>query len=147
MPDRIAGAVWADATGRTRLTIVKAHTNPCSILNALVGISNGFILYNWDSTIDPSIGGPAATAQYQGVDQWVQFIFSTGTNSQLRVSLPCPQVGIFQADMQTVDLTNAGVGALVLAAVGNLSDGNGLVATGLISGMLMPTKSDLSPIG
>src|SRR5689334_16469639 len=115
LPDRIAGAVWSDATGRTRLTIVKATTNPCSILNALVGISNGFILYNWDSTIDPAIGGPAVAAQYQGVDQWVQFIFTTGSTSQLRVSLPAPQAAIFQADLQTVDLTNAGVLALATA--------------------------------
>lgn len=147
MPIRIAGAVWADATGRTRLTIVKAATNPCSILNALVAISNGYIVYNWDGTMDPNIGGPPIVNTYQGVDQWVQFIFATGAASQLRVTLPAPQIGIFQADMQTVDLTNAGVLALATAAVGNLSDGGGTTATALISGILMPTKSDLSPIG
>jgi hypothetical protein len=147
MAQRAAAAVWVDTTGRTRLTIVKASTNPCSILNALVAISQGQILQNWDGTLDGTIGAAPVLAQYTGVDQWVQFVFGTGTQQQLRLSLPAPQLGIFLADQQTVDQTNAGVVALVGACVGNLSDGVSSTATGLLSAMLMPTRSDLSPIG
>jgi hypothetical protein len=145
MADRASAVVWADATGRSRLTIIKAATNPCTILNQLAAVSNAFPLSNFDGTIDPPIGGPAVAAQYQAVNQWVRLVFQTGLSKQVGLTLPAPVASIFQADLQTVD--PATIPALIAACVGNLSDGNGTVATAYLSGMLMPSRSDLSPIG
>lgn len=146
MSDRIVGAVWQDFTGRTRLTIIKATTNPCSILNLTQALSNAFVLYNWDSSIDGSIGGTTA-AQYQAVSQNCQLMFQTAAGTIIRLTLPAPSATILKADLKTVDPTNAGVAALIAAAVGNLSDGSGNAAVAYLGGVLQPDRNDLSPIG
>lgn len=144
MSDLVVAAVWADATSRTRLTIVKAVTNPCSILTALAGMSNAIIVENYDHTIDGPIGTGPTPAAFASVAEWAQFIWSTGANAQLRLTLPAPKASIFFADMRTVDPSMCG--PLITACVGNLSNGVGLTATALISARLMPDRSDLDPI-
>lgn len=146
MTDRAVGAVWSDVTGRTRLTVIKATTNPCSILNAVQALSNADVLYNWDGTIDPTIGTTTA-AQYQAVQQWCSLTFQTGSGSILRLTVPAPSLGIFLADGKTVDPANASVIALVAACIGNLSDGGGNTAAVYLGGVLQPDRSDLDPIG
>jgi hypothetical protein len=144
MADHAAGAVWSDFTGRTRLTIIKALTNPCGILNQLQALSNAQVLYNWDGPIDPAIGS-SINGQFLGVSQWVQFIFTTASGAQLKLSLPAVQASIFMSDMQTVDPTK--VTSLITACIGQLSDGSGNVATAYIGGTLQKDRSDITPIG
>jgi hypothetical protein len=146
MTDRAVGAVWADLTGRTRLTIIKAATNPCTILNAAQAVSNAQVLYNWDGTIDPAIGTTTA-AQYQAVQQWVELMFQTGAGTILRLTVPAPMISAMKADKITVDPANAGIISLVAAAIGNLSDGSGNTAAVYLGGTLQPDRNDLSPIG
>lgn len=146
MTDRACGAVWIDVTGRTRLTVIKATTNPCTILNAAVALSNGSILYNWDGPIDGAIGS-GVSAQYQAVQQWVEMMFQTGAGTMLRLTVPAPSLSILMPDKKTVDPSNAAVITLVTAALGNLSNGGGSTAATFVGGVLQPDKSDLDPIG
>jgi hypothetical protein len=144
MSDHACGAVWSDVTGRTRLTVIKALTNPCGILNALQAVSNAQVLYNWDGTIDPAIG-TATAAQYQAVQQNCELTFQTSAGTILRLTLPAPPLTILKADKKTVD--PALVSALVTACLGQLSDGSGNAAAVYLGGVLQPDRSDLSPIG
>lgn len=146
MSDRAVGAVWADFTGRTRLTVIKATTNPCTILNALQNLSNAQVLYNWDGTIDPAIGASVA-AVYQAVQQSLQFTFQTGAGSILRLTLPAPNLGFLKPDKKTADPSNPTVATLIAAAIGNLSDGSGSPAAVYLGGVMQPDKSDLDAIG
>lgn len=146
MTDRAVGSVWVDITGRTRLTIIKAHTNPCTILNALQAVSNAGVLYNWDGTIDPAIG-VATAAQYQAVQQWCELLFQTAAGTLLRLTLPAPPLSILKADKKTVDPANAGIISLLAQCIGNLSDGSGNTASLYLGGVLQPDKSDLDAIG
>lgn len=146
MTDRAVGSVWIDTTGRTRLTVIKATTNPCTILNAAVACSNAGVLYNWDGTIDGAIGSSTA-AQYQAVQQWVAMLFQTAAGTNLRMTIPAPSLSILKADKKTVDPSNTNVSTLVTACLGNLSDGGGSPATVFLGGILQPDRSDLSPIG
>lgn len=144
MSDHAVGAVWADVTGRTRLTIIKAATNPCTILTKLQGHSNAEVLYNWDGQLDPTIGTTTA-AQYQSVAQNVTLVFQTASGSVLKVTLPAPDTSIFLADGVTVD--PSAITDVITACVGELSDGAGNVATAFVAGYLASTKSDITPIG
>lgn len=141
---RVVGAVWGDATGRSRLTILRGSTNPCTVLAALQPLSNAGILWNWDGPLDGAIG-LAVAAEYEGVKQWAQLVFQTATGGLIRVTLPAPHVGIFKADKQTVD--PVAIAAFIAAAIGQLADQNGNVATAYIGGTLEPDRSDLTPIG
>lgn len=141
---RVAGAVWADFLGRSRLTIIRADTNPCGILTAAQAVSNAGVLWNWDGPLDPGIGA-AASAVYEGVQQWCQLTFQTGAGTLCRLTLPAPQLGILMPDKQTVDPT--AVAALIAACIGQLADGSGNVAASYVGGILMPDRSDLNPIG
>jgi hypothetical protein len=144
MSDRAVGAVWADFTGRTRLTIIKAATNPCTILTKLQGHSNAGVLYNWDGPLDAAIGTSTA-AIFQAANQAATLVFETGVGSLLRVTLPAPDASIFLPDGKTVDA--AAIADVIAACVGELSDGAGNVATGFVGGFLAPTANDLTPIG
>jgi len=144
MADRAAGAVWADVTGRTRLTIIKAATTPCTILTALQAKSNCGVLYNWDGDIDDG-PGTATAAVYQAANSAAVLVFQTGSGSVLRLTLPAPDSSIFLADGSTVD--PAQVAGIVAACIGNLSDGAGNTAATFVAGYLAPTANDLTPIG
>jgi len=144
MSDHVVGAVWADYTGRTRLTIVKAATNPCIILTKLQGHSNAQVLYNWDGSLDPTIGTAAALV-FQAVNQWAQLVFQTGAGNLLRLTLPAPSSAIFLPDGVTVD--PAQIADVIAAAIGQLSDGAGNTASAYVAGFLAPTANDLTPIG
>lgn len=141
---RIAGAVWSDFLGRSRLTIVRASTNPCGILTATQAVSNASILYNWDGPLDPGIG-VATSAVYEGVQQWVGLLFQTAAGTTIRLTLPAPQLGILQADKQSVNPSS--IAALIAACLGELADPSGNVATTYLGGILQPDRSDLNPIG
>lgn len=144
MADKAAGAVWADYTGRTRLTIIKAATTPCSVLTALQGHSQAEVLYNWDGDLDPGIGA-AVAGEYQSVALSATLVFDTATGSKLYLTLPAPSLDIMMADGVTVD--PSAIVDIITAAVGNLSDGGGNVATAFVAGFLAPSRSDIAPVG
>lgn len=142
--DQARGIVWADATGRTRLTIVKSVGSSSAIEVALQGASQAGVLYDWASAMGVAIG-TAAAAQYQAANQTAQLLFTTAAGSLIYLTLPAPQIGIFLADGKTIDATT--IPALIAACIGTLSDGAGNVATAFIAGNLTASKNDLTPIG
>jgi hypothetical protein len=145
MTDRVVGAVLGDTTGRSRLTIINAATNPCTILNALQACSNAGVVWNWDGPRDGPIGA-ATNATYVAVGQNVELLFQTAAGTLLRLTLPAPSQGIMMADNLTVDPSNASIVTLVAACIGELSDGNGNTAATFLGGRMRPDKSDLDPI-
>lgn len=144
MADRGVAAVWVDAAGATRLQVIKAATNPCSILTQAQAVSNAGILYNFDGPLDPAIGA-ATAALYQPVAATASLTFATAGAQELLLLLPAPASGIFLADLQTIDPTQ--IAALIAACVGELSDGAGNTATAFLGGHLLPTRSNIPPLG
>lgn len=144
MADRAVAAVFVDGTGRTRLQVIKAGTNPCSILTDILALSNAGTQYNFDGLIDPAMGTPVA-AQYQPAQLYANLQFSTATGSILQLQIIAPQVAIFLADGVTVD--PAAIATLIAHCIGNLSDGAGNVATAYLGGSLAPSKGDYQSLG
>lgn len=144
MPDQGRSIVWADATGRTRLTIVKSTGSSAAIETALQAKSNAATQIDWAGTLGTPIG-VAAVGQYQAANQSATLLFATATGTQLRLTLPAPLLSIFLADQRTVDATQ--IVALIAACIGVLSDGAGNVATAFTAGYLNASANDLTPIG
>jgi hypothetical protein len=144
MSDRIAGLVWVDFTGRTRLTIIKAGTDPCTIASAMQLLSNSAILYSWDGFIDPTLGS-SLSGQYQAVNTAASLMFQTDSGSVLSLTFPAPLISVFKADKITIDPSL--ITSIITAAIGNLSDGNGNLASSYLGGVLEKTRSDITPIG
>jgi hypothetical protein len=144
MADRAVAAVFVDGTGRTRLQVVKAATNPCTILTDLLALSNAATAYNFDGLIDPA-QGTAVAAPYQAAQLYANLQFTTATGAILQLQIIAPQVAIFLADGVTVD--PAAVASLVADCIGNLSDGAGNVATAYLGGSLAPSKGSYQSLG
>ena len=144
MSDHAVAGVFIDATGRTRMQVIKALTNPCTILNNVQALSNAAVAYNFDGPIDPQIGTSTA-AMYQPAQLYANLLFQTAAGTNINLQIISPKASIFLADNVTVD--PSAITALISACIGQLSDGAGNVAITYLGGALAPSRGSYQALG
>lgn len=83
----------------------------------------------------PIVGVTTPTDTLYGSTQDVAvFVFQTAALNQIPLVLPAPVASVFGSGGQTVDPSDPFAAAIIAAAVGNISDVNGNVATAFVSG-------------
>lgn len=136
MVDQVRSIVWADAGGYTVVTKVRSATGAAGIMADALAVSNADWLEDWEGALSTHVATPTS-AVYQPASLRAVLTFLCADNSQVRLIVPSPQVGIFLADKQTVDAANAGVVTLIAACIGNLESATGSLATAYLSGTLV----------
>lgn len=128
--------VWVDTQGGKAITRINTTAGAASLLGAMLACSHADDLEYWEGANVPN-GAPTPTVgNYAPATLRANLTFVTGTGSQVTLAIPAPDLSIFLADGQTVDITNASIVALVAVAVTALTDGSGNLATALVSGTL-----------
>lgn len=100
---------------------------------ALQNASNAELLY---ATIAaPTVGAfTPVGGQYSLCQDVALFNFATVPGVSIQLVVPGPRNSLFGANSTVVDSTNALAAAIIAAAIGNLTDPAGNVATAFISG-------------
>ena len=101
---------------------------------AVVALTNSNVL---SSTFGVATTGfPAATSsQYSLVTTTAVMTFNTAIGSAIQVTIPAPVASMFGGDGVTVDITNPGVAAFIIAALGFLTDVSGNPAALFVGGV------------
>jgi hypothetical protein len=143
MADSAESAVWIDANGRTRQTIVQSLTGATPIVNAMGPCQLGVLQRSWEGVLNITGNVPVGGA-YQAVADAFELLFQTASGSILRLTVPAPDIAVFLADGVTVDPANANIVNLVNACLGLLSDGAGNSATVYLGGRyIRASRTDL----
>lgn len=133
MTDLFASAVWIDANGRTRMTILKTLAGAAPITSAMQAFQLAALQQIWESAVVLP-GTPAAAGAYQSVGDAAVLLFQTAAGNIVSLTIPAPGIGIFLPDGITVDPANANIIALVAACIGALTDGGGNAVTTFLGG-------------
>jgi hypothetical protein len=132
--------VWVDVNGFTRLTLINTTTGAATIMTDLVAVSNADWL-NLNETGFTVNGAPSPTAAtFQRVSDSAMLLFQTGAGQQIKLQLPAPQLGIFQAD--TVTVNSAAITTLIADCIGVLATPTGTPAVAFVAGLRQPTTRE-----
>jgi len=136
--------VWVDAYGQQTITRVNSNGGAGAAAAALYALSNAGIVESWEGARTPGSPSPTAAA-YQSIVDRAALLFLCADNTIMSTIVPAPQLGIFLADGETVDITNAAVATFATAAIASpLTNNAGSPVTTLVNGYRLPgSKSPL----
>lgn len=119
---------WIDVSNRTRQTILTSVAGAPATALALAAKSNAAELNHFEGPYLPAFVVVPSNLQYSAVADYAALLFADAAGETAQITLPAPQLGIFQADGMTVN--SAAIAALI-AAVGLecLSASGGLLTT------------------
>lgn len=87
----------------------------------------------------PLVSGSAAV--YEDVEDKAEIVFTDANGVLHRYELPAPIAGIFQADGETVDFSNANVGAFAAAMVGHACGRDGVTCSAAVGGFRLRRRA------
>lgn len=124
--------VWSDVGGNTRLSTFNNDGANTAILAALQAVSNGGISAWWDgAVVNPAPTLVAAT--YRDVRDSALLTYQDATGDFVKIYVPCPQSGIFLADLVTVN--PAAVASVTTAMVAHGRSASGQAIVSLVAGV------------
>lgn len=124
--------VWADTTGKTRMTLANTAGGAAAIQAALSGLSTAYVQQWWEGTLHFG-AGPAPGGQFQNVQDYANLVYTSAVDgSMVNVTLPAPLQAIFMPDLETVN--PAAIAAIDAAVIGNLYTGTLQLVTAFVGG-------------
>lgn len=124
--------VWIDAQGKTTAHLLTTSAGGGAVEAEIDAQSNAAVLEAWEGTLDATAVPAPVAAPYQSVRDAATLVFSTASGAFIRVTIPAPDVGIFQADGETVD--PATIGTLIALVIANVVTADGAAATAYVAG-------------
>lgn len=133
--------VWTDANGYGVITKIVSQSGASSVVGDLQALSNAGVLQYWESSVT-NVGDAPLAARFQSGADRAALVFLCADTTNYVVIVPAPKATIFDADQETVDLTNPDVVAFAFAAVtAPLCNSTGSPVTVLLAGTRLPRAS------
>lgn len=132
MAQDMQSVIWVDANGFTRLTTFNNDGNPALVNAEMVAVSNADHERAWDGPLVVSSSPAVTAAVYQSVQDAAILSFQDSAGSIVKITLPAPQLGIFAADLQTVDPTQ--IASLIAAVIAHVLSNAGLPVVSYLGG-------------
>jgi len=130
--------VWVDANGYRSIFRLNSTAGLGTLDADLAALSNASVSEFWESAVTASVPAPVAATFQSGADR-AALVFTCADGTQTTVIVPAPQLAIFLADGETVDITNAAVATFATNAIAlPLTNAAGSAVTALIAGQRLP---------
>lgn len=138
MPTQRRTTVWIDAQGKTIAHLLTTVAGGAAVEAEIDAQSNAAIQTSWEGDlVAPAAPSPVA-APYQSVYDAATLVFSTASGAFVRIAIPAPDAGIFQADGETVN--PAAIAALIALVVSDVVTANGTAVTAYVAGFRSPRR-------
>jgi hypothetical protein len=138
MPTQRQTTVWIDVQGKTIAHLLTTATGGSAVQAEIAAISNAAVYQAWEGDLVVPATPSPVSAPLQSVRDQATLAFQTGAGSLVRVQVPAPDIGIFQADGETVD--PATIAALIAAVIADVVTADGTALTAYVAGFRSSRK-------